>query len=83
MLDVARTRDRVLVSADTDFGTLMAQTGHLALRGHVPAIDGSSAHRSSRHPLADLPETTEALDPGQRFPLEEARIRIRRLPIVE
>lgn len=82
VLEAARRDDRVLVSADTDFGMILARTG--AARPSLVVFRRTSGRRAGDQAallVANLPEISDALDAGSVVVLEEARIRVRRLPI--
>jgi predicted nuclease of predicted toxin-antitoxin system len=78
----AAAEDRVLVSADTDFGMLLATRS--AQKPSVIQFRG----RSSRRPealahtiLSNLPQLADALESGSIVTFEPSRVRVRALPI--
>jgi predicted nuclease of predicted toxin-antitoxin system len=78
----AANEDRVLVSADTDFGTLLALRNESApslilFRRGVPRRGDSQAQLI----LANLASIQEPLERGCAVVFDSARIRIRPLPI--
>jgi predicted nuclease of predicted toxin-antitoxin system len=82
ILDVADREDRVVVSADTDFGTLLAMGNRR--RPSVLLLRLASPRRAE-HVTAvlhlNLPAVLDALDAGSVLVVEDARIRIRSLPM--
>jgi predicted nuclease of predicted toxin-antitoxin system len=79
----ARTEERVLVSADTDFGTLLARSGAkspsvLLMRRLV----GRRAAEQAATILANLPATSADLEDGAVVVLTDEWVRIRRLPML-
>lgn len=82
---LARARDeqRILISADTDFGTLLARSG--AARPSVILIRrlvGRRGHEQAAVILANLDCVTEDLDLGAVVVLGDEWLRVRRLPLL-
>lgn len=78
----AAADDRVVISADTDFGTLLAQTtaGKPSVillrrqRGRKPVAQAALV-------VANLPQLLGSLELGCVAVIEQTRVRVRRLPM--
>jgi predicted nuclease of predicted toxin-antitoxin system len=82
VIEAAREHTRVLISADTDFGTLLAQTH--ATQPSFLLMRRASGRRASEQAaiiLSNLDIVRADLDAGAIVVLGEATLRIRRLPI--
>ena len=82
IIEVARAQNRVLISADTDFGTILALTrasspSFLLLR----RISGRRAAEQAIVILGNLDAVAEDLRTGAIVMLGEQTVRIRKLPI--
>jgi predicted nuclease of predicted toxin-antitoxin system len=84
IFEVAAGEGRAIVSADTDFGTILALR-----RTAEPSVlifrrsSGRRPEDQARLLLRQLPRISDALERGSVVVIEEDRLRIRALPIVE
>lgn len=82
VLELARRNRRTLISADTDFGMLLARTGAPGLS--VVLIRRSRARRAQEMAarlLANLDQVSEDLAAGAVVVVTDTDVRVRRLPI--
>jgi predicted nuclease of predicted toxin-antitoxin system len=82
VLEHARADERVLVSADTDFGGLLARSG--ASTPSVILIRRLAGRRAAEQAaiiLANLDQVAEDLTAGAIVVLHEDSLRVRRLPM--
>ena len=82
IFDRASSENRVIISSDTDFGTILSLR-----RERMPSIilfHHTFPHRPEKQIgilLANLPQITNALNEGSIVVFESNRIRVRSLPI--
>lgn len=82
VMATATAQHRVLVSGDTDFGTLLYESG-----SHAPSLVlfrreiGRRPEQQLRVLLANLPQFRSDLDKGALVVIEDARVRVRPLPL--
>lgn len=82
IFDLAAREDRIIVSADTDFGTILAL--RRSAEPSVIIFRRSSGRRPSEQAmllLEQLQHVADALERGSVVVIEEDRLRIRALPI--
>lgn len=83
ILDSARENGSVLISADTDFGTLLAES-----KARLPSIIliRRTSNRRAFHLAslieANLPELADDLEAGSVVVFDAERVRVRRLPLI-
>jgi predicted nuclease of predicted toxin-antitoxin system len=83
IFDHAARDDRVVVSADTDFGTLLAIRQETS--PSVILFRHGSQHRPAEQAAllkANLPQIADALEAGSIVVIQPDRIRIRALPLI-
>jgi predicted nuclease of predicted toxin-antitoxin system len=82
ILEAARTQNRIILSSDTDFGTLLA-----GMRASAPStilvrrVSNRRVEELAALILANLDDLTEPLENGAVVVIEESRIRVRPLPL--
>ncbi len=82
VLAAAAGEDRILISADTDFGTLLARSG--ATEPSVVLIRRTAGRRAAQQArllIDNLPAVRDDLEARAVVVLGETTMRIRRLPI--
>ncbi|WP_264843899.1 DUF5615 family PIN-like protein [Caldinitratiruptor microaerophilus] len=81
ILERARAEGRVVVSADTDFGTLLVQEPTSGPSVLLLRRTDLRPERVLAVILANLPTIADALEHGSIVVIEDRRIRVRRLPV--
>jgi predicted nuclease of predicted toxin-antitoxin system len=82
ILECALNENRIIVSADTDFGTLLAIRAEI--KPSFILFRGMTTRRPEKQMkvlLANLPNLTESLEKGCVVVFDQNRIRVRNLPI--
>jgi predicted nuclease of predicted toxin-antitoxin system len=75
----AAAEHRIVVSADADFGTLLAVRS--SRQPSVIQFRGEGSRKPEALLLANLPQLVDALENGSILTFEPARVRVRLLPI--
>jgi len=82
ILTYAQSHDRIVVTADTDFGGLLAHTG--TVRPSVILLRRLAGRRASEqadHVLRHLSMVEDDLAHGAVVAFDDTRVRVRRLPM--
>ncbi len=82
IFDKAAAEDRIVVSADTDFGALLAARS--VRKPSVIQFRGPGSRKPdalARVMLSNLPQLSDALERGSIVTFEPSRVRVRALPI--
>lgn len=82
LFDLAANQGRILVSADTDFGTLLAR--RKSAKPSVVLFRHGAERQPSRQLmllLANLPPLADTLESGAIVTIEPSRVRVRSLPL--
>jgi predicted nuclease of predicted toxin-antitoxin system len=82
IMDRAAAEERTVISADTDFGTILATRG--TARPSVLLFRRGTGRRPDEQAallIANLAALEDVITEGSLIVLEQARVRIRRLPI--
>lgn len=82
IFELAAAQDRIVISADTDFGTLLAlreeqKPSVVLVRGAVPR----EPTLQTQFIVANLPQVKDCLEEGALVVMDPRRIRVRGLPI--
>lgn len=83
IMELARTQDRIVISADSDFGTLLAR--QMAKKPSVLLVRRLVGRRVAEMGgiiLANVDPVAEDLEAGAVVVLTEDSVRIRRLPVL-
>jgi predicted nuclease of predicted toxin-antitoxin system len=81
VLEAAKEDGRVLISADTDFGELLAQAGAATPSLILLRQGNRTPEHQARTIKSNLDDVTADLDAGAVVVFTDDRIRIRRLPM--
>jgi len=81
IIELALKQERILLSADTDFGTLLALWGRQGPSFILLRESDKKPHRQAARIIENLPFIQNDLRQGAIVVFEDHRIRIRKLPI--
>jgi predicted nuclease of predicted toxin-antitoxin system len=77
----AAKNDLIVITADLDFGDILASTGYKKPSVIIFRLKGPSVEHINALLLSTIPRIRDSLDKGSIVVIEDYQIRIRRLPV--
>lgn len=82
ILEYAKKNDMIVITADLDFGDILAITGYKKPSVIIFRLKDPSPEHVNSLLLSALPRIKDSLDKGSIVVIEDYRIRIRELPVL-
>ena len=82
ILAYAKKNDMVVITADLDFGDILANTGHKKPSVIIFRLKNPSPEHVNSLLLSAIPHIKDSLDKGSIIVIDDYRIRIRELPVL-
>lgn len=81
ILELARRQERAVITQDLDFSTLLALSGHARPSLVTLRLTATDPDTVTQRLLEVLPQCDEVLCEGCAITIEDATLRVRRLPV--